>query len=207
MTTPGQQVRRATVEDLPQLSALWRQANLPWQDLEKRFKEFQVLQSASGQLIGAVGLHIVGTDGCLHHEAFVRSSSEDSCRQALWERLRIVAQNHGLVRVWTQNHTPFWPANGFGVASPELLQKRPAAFSSADHPWLVMQLRDEASAAAAIEREFAVFKAASREETDRMHRQARVLKIIAGVVAAVVFILVMVWAYSLFRLKSGRPGP
>jgi N-acetylglutamate synthase-like GNAT family acetyltransferase len=204
--TSDHQVRRATIDDLPQLSALWRQGNLPWQDLEKRFQEFQVVQSANGQVIGAVGLQIAGSEACLHHEAFAQPNQADALRGTLWERVRIVAQNHGLVRVWTQMDLPFWRSAGFGAAGPEQLQKRPPAFASVDHPWLVVQLKDEAATALSIDREFALFKAASREETEKVHRQARVMKIVAGIVAAVVFILVIVWAYSFFKLKSGRPG-
>ena len=53
MMTPNQQVRRATVEDLEKLVPLWQQENLPWEDLEKRFKEFQVVEGAGGELLGA----------------------------------------------------------------------------------------------------------------------------------------------------------
>ena len=36
------QVRRATLEDLPKLIALWQKEFLPWEVLEKRFTEFQI---------------------------------------------------------------------------------------------------------------------------------------------------------------------
>src|SRR5947208_15870874 len=70
MTAPNQQVRRATVEDLQKLAALWKQENLPAQDLEKRFKEFQVVEGEGGGILAAVGLQIVGPEGRLHSEAF-----------------------------------------------------------------------------------------------------------------------------------------
>src|SRR5262249_43479573 len=66
MTTPNQQVRRATIEDLQKLIVLWQQEGLPWQELEKRFKEFQVVEGEESELLGTVGLQISGHEGCLH---------------------------------------------------------------------------------------------------------------------------------------------
>src|SRR5215470_14732141 len=121
MTTSDTQLRRATVEDLPQLSALWRQENLPWQDLEKRFKEFQVAQSPSGQLLGAIGLQVAGGDGWLHSPAFAEAGQADALCPRLWERTRILAQNHGLFRVWIQSTLPFWQTNGFRQPTGDVL--------------------------------------------------------------------------------------
>ena len=55
MTTPNLQVRRATIDDLPRLVPLWQREDLPWEALEKRFKEFQVVEESGGELIGALG--------------------------------------------------------------------------------------------------------------------------------------------------------
>src|SRR2546426_5938551 len=102
MTTPNVQVRRATVEDLAKLVPLWKAEDLPCDELEKRFKEFQVLESAGGALLGAVGLQIAGSEAHLHSEVFARPDEADSLREKLWERAHVLANNHGLVRVWTQ---------------------------------------------------------------------------------------------------------
>src|SRR4051812_28406856 len=99
MTRPNQQVRRATVEDLRKLAALWQQENLPPQDLEKRFKEFQVVEGEGGELLGALGLQISGHEGRLHSEAFAHAEEADSLRELLWERAKIVATNFGLIRL------------------------------------------------------------------------------------------------------------
>ena len=50
MTPPNPQVRRATIEDLPQLVLLWRREGYAVSDLEKRFKEFQVIDAPEGGL-------------------------------------------------------------------------------------------------------------------------------------------------------------
>src|SRR5438552_10669281 len=125
MMTPNQQVRRATVEDLRQLVPLWKQENLPWQDLEKRFKEFQVVAGQGGEVLGAIGLEIAGQEGRLHSEVFTHHDQADALRQTLWERIQIVANNFGLVRIWNQFTTPFWNQTAFQYASSEVFAKLP----------------------------------------------------------------------------------
>jgi N-acetylglutamate synthase-like GNAT family acetyltransferase len=191
---------------LPQLTALWRRENLPWQDLEKRFKEFQVAQSPSGQLLGAIGLQVAGGDGWLHSEAFLEPNQADALCQRLWERTRILAQNHGLFRVWTQSALAFWQTTGFGEAAGDALAKLPPSFSGGSSKWVMLQLKEE-STALTIDREFALFKEANKEQTEKMHRQARVLKVVAAIVAMIVFVLVMIWAYSFYKIHGAKPGP
>src|SRR5262249_36589631 len=129
----------------------------------------------------------------------------DALRDKLWERVRIVAGNFGLVRVWTQFNTPFWNATGFQYAPAEMLPKLPADFAGDPHPWKAIQLRAEAAAPASLDKEFAMFKEAEKERTEQMFRQARVLKLIAALVAVVVFVLVAIWAYLFFRMQGRAP--
>jgi N-acetylglutamate synthase-like GNAT family acetyltransferase len=206
MTTPNPQVRRATIEDLPKLVALWQQENLPWQDLEKRFKEFQVVQASGGEIAGAVGLQVVGAEGQLHSEVFGRAEMADTLREALWERAQVLAKNHGLVRLWTQFATPFWNHSGFRYASADVLAKRPAAFADNGRPWQFLQLRDEAAAPVSIDKEFALFREMERERTDKMYRQAKLLKLVAIVVVLVVFGLVAFLVLSWMRARGRLPG-
>src|SRR5689334_7905888 len=117
MTTQNPQVRRATIEDLPKLVALWQAEGLPVQTMEKRFKEFQVIAGTDDAILGVVGLEIAGLEGRLHSEAFAHPEQADDLRALFWERFQVLAQNHGLVRVWTQFATPFWTHSGFQVAS------------------------------------------------------------------------------------------
>ena len=53
-----QDVRRATLDDLPQLIELWQMEKLPVEVLDKRFTEFQVVADASGRIVGAVGMQL-----------------------------------------------------------------------------------------------------------------------------------------------------
>ena len=167
MTIPNLQIRRANVEDLPRLIPLWKEENLPWAELEKRFKEFQVAAGEGGELLGALGMQIAGLEGCLYGEVFLHPEQADELRDQLWERMQVIAKNHGIFRVWTQLATPFWDHNGFNPANAELLAKRPAAFPDDAHAWLFIQLREEpVGIPPSIEKEFALFKEAERARTE-----------------------------------------
>lgn len=205
MTVPNVQVRRATVEDIARLVPLWQQEDLPWQTLEKRFKEFQVVEAPGGELLGALGLEISGTEGRLHNEVFGHPEQADALRDLLWERMQVVAKNHGLVRIWSQFETPFWHHSGFQYAAAETLAKLPAAFGNGGRPWQFVQLRDDAAAPISIDKEFAAFKEMERESTEKVLRQAKVLKMVAAVVVVAVFILVALFFFSWFKARSHMP--
>jgi len=206
MTTPNPQVRRATIEDLPKLATLWRQENLPVEDLEKRFKEFQVVEGTGGELAAAVGLQVAGLEARLHSEVFAHAEQADALRDLLWERAQVVAQNHGLVRLWTQFGTPFWNHNGFRYPAPDVLAKLPPAFGGEPQPWQFLQLKDEVAAPVSIDKEFALFREMEKERTEKIFRQAKVLKLVAFIVVLVVFCLVAFLVMSWFRAKGRPPG-
>jgi N-acetylglutamate synthase-like GNAT family acetyltransferase len=206
MSTLGLQVRRATVDDLPKLLLLWKQENLSGSDLEGRFKEFQVVENETGGIAGAIGLQVSGHEGRLHSEAFEDFGQADALRGALWERIRTVAQNHGLVRIWSQFTSPYWRTIGLDQASNELLTKLPHNFGSDRNPWLYVQLREEVHAAVSLDKEFALFKESEKEQVDKIMRQARLFKVIAGVVVTLVFVLVIVWAIMFFKFQKRLPG-
>jgi N-acetylglutamate synthase-like GNAT family acetyltransferase len=205
MTNPTLQVRRATVDDLPRLLALWQKENLPAQELEGRFKEFQVIEN-EGEIAGALGLQVSGHEGRLHSEAFEDFGQADALRGLLWERMKTVAQNFGLVRVWSQFTSPFWRTIGFDHASNEVLTRLPQNFGADRNPWLYVKLREEAGAVVSLDKEFALFRESEKESTAKMMRQARVMKIVAGIVAGVVFLMVIAWAVMFFKVQKRLPG-
>ena len=196
-------VRRATVDDLNGLKQLWERARLQVLDLERRLTEFQLLVSNESDLLGAIGLHIEGKQGQLHSEAFTQPEQEDRFRAQLWERLQIVARNHGLVRLWTQGRSPFWQQAGFGGASPELLKKLPTGFGDAQAYWLALQLKEENLAAFSLEQEFELFQAAQKEESERLRRLGRSLK---NIVMAFVGIILAIGLFFLARMLLGNPS-
>ena len=198
-------VRRATLDDLIQMAELWKSMHFPVEDLNKRVTEFQVAESPEGKLVGALGLQMAEKQGRIHSEAFSDFSLADHLRPMLWDRIHAVANNHGLVRLWTQFATPFWNQSGFQYASSEILTKLPGGFAGDPHPWKFTQLRAEVAAVPSIDKEFARFKEAEKERTEQMFRQARVLKIIAAIVAVGVFILVAIWGYAFLKMQGRAP--
>jgi N-acetylglutamate synthase-like GNAT family acetyltransferase len=196
------EVRRATVEDVPKLVELWKSEQLPWQELEKRFKEFQVAAAADGGILGALGLQLSGLEGQMHSEAFLHEDQADLLRDKLWERMRILAGNHGLVRLWTPLAAPFWHTNGLKPPDKDVMARLPAAFGDAKLPRLVLQLKEQSAPAISIEKEFALFQEAEKQDVQRLFHQAKVLKMVALVVAILVALLVLVWAYLMYRARQ-----
>ncbi len=206
MTLSNLQVRRATVEDLAVLKPLWQQDNLPVPDLEQRFKEFQVAVNPEGKVLGAIGLQLAGPEGLIHSEVFVHPEQADELREKLWERAQVLARNHGLLRLWTPLQTPFWRANGFRQSEADLLSRLPAVFGPASLPWLYIQLKEEGQEIS-LEKEFALFRQTEKDETEKLYRQARVLKMIAFALSVGLFLLVIVWAFLFLRAQGRLPRP
>ena len=63
-------IRRATTDDFQSLRLLWNSVRLPAGDLEKRLTEFQVVEAADGQIVGAIGVQIIGRHALLHSEGY-----------------------------------------------------------------------------------------------------------------------------------------
>ena len=206
MTMPNLQARRATIDDLQKLFPLWQKEGLPAEDLGKRLPEFQIVEIPGGDMVGALALQVVGLDARMHSEAFADPAQADSVRAKLWERVQTVAKNHGLIRLWTQIQTPFWHQSGLKEPPPEVMQKLPPAFAGAALPWSFIQLKEEVGPPISVEKEFALFKEAEAERTNRIHQQAKVLKLVAAVVVVLVFALVAALMLYWMRYK-GMPKP
>jgi N-acetylglutamate synthase-like GNAT family acetyltransferase len=200
-------VRRATVDDLVPLRRLWQQARWPVDALEKRLTEFQVVETAAGDLLGSVGLQIENAQGKIHTEVYRDPGQTAELRPRLWERLQSLSRNHGLSRLWVENgNAMFWLERGFEVAGSDLLKTMPPCFGAGDgQQWLTLKLRDETETALLLERELAVFRETQREGAEAVARQARLLRLLAGVLVCGVLLLIAwsVWAI-LHHLKHGR---
>jgi N-acetylglutamate synthase-like GNAT family acetyltransferase len=196
-------VRRATVDDLPKLTTLWNSMNLSVADLEKRLTEFQIVESAEGDLLGGIGIQIIGRHGRLHSEGFADFSIANHVRPQLWERIRSLAQNHGLVRLWTQETAPFWKQTGFQTASGEVLAKLPAAWTSPDSEWLTQQLRDEQAVEVDLDKEFKQFMEAEKSRTSGIMQQAHLMKQIATVLAIILALGVLVMLIFFAKNRFG----
>jgi N-acetylglutamate synthase-like GNAT family acetyltransferase len=202
------QVRRATVEDLPALRRLWQAAGLNAPELEKRLTEFQVVESPAGEPVGAVAIQITGKHARLHSEVFASGDQADDFRARLWKRLNAVAVNHGLVRLWTQERAPYWHQNGFVPAAGEALQKLPPAFAGLAGDWFTRQLREETAAPPSVEHEFELFKQAQMEERAQIMKQARAVKVLAGIVSVILLVIIVVAMAVYFKRqpRTRLPG-
>lgn len=197
--------RRATTDDLGALVALWQTAHLPAHELEKHFTDFQVAIDHNGRLSGAIGIDVVGKEARVHSEAYIDFGMTDSIRPLLWQRVQTLAQNLGLFRLWTIESAPYWKKEiGFVEANAAMREKLPERFGSREQPWMTLQLRDEVAAPEHLEKEFAMFREAQRAETERMFQQARNLKILATLLAALLLFFVIVAGIYLLRHSHPR---
>ena len=209
MNSPEYTARRATVDDLSGLKILWERARFQVLDLEKRLTEFQLIVSDAGDLIGALALHIEAKQGLLHSGAFAQPEQEEQFRPQLWERIQSVARNHGLNRLWTQEGASFWLQAGFVEGSAETLPRLPPGFGDRQARWLTLQLKDENVAALSIEHEFELFQMAQKEETERLRRLGRRMKVtvfvVIGIVATIGLLVIVRMAVK--NPSLGIPGP
>jgi len=165
-------IRRATTDDFQSLQALWQSMRFAADDLEKRLTEFQVVESADGAIVGAVGLQINGRHALLHSEGYTDFAVADAARELLWERIRTIASHHGVFRLWTREQSPFWVRWGFQPATLENLERLPAEWNGPGEPWLTIQIKDE-EALAAMDKEIELFKAEGKKRTEEALAQAR----------------------------------
>jgi N-acetylglutamate synthase-like GNAT family acetyltransferase len=192
--------RRATVDDLAQLAELWRAMQLPAAELEKQFTDFQVAEDAQGKLAAAIGLHIEGGHGRIHSETFADFGLTDILRPALWERLQVVAQNHGLFRLWTEEAAPWWKKDaGFSTASEELLQKLPESYGARHPAWLTLKLKEEVPDSFLLDKEIAMLREAERIRLEKFMHRGKVLKTIGTVIAVLVFLFALAVLFLVVR--------
>lgn len=203
MIPPTYQMRRATIEDLDRLRSLWAQTGLPNSALDKSLTEFQVAEAADGTLLACIALQLEAQQGKIHTPCYRSPEWRLALEQPLWERVQSVARNHGLWRIWTQDPSPFWRATGFQVAESKALEKLPPRFGRQEDGWAVLQLRDETVPAISFEREFELFKQSQEDWTRRALRQARTLRVVAILIAVLLFALT---GWMLWHLMQNLPG-
>jgi len=195
---PALRVRRATVDDLVALRAIWLSMRLPADELEKRLKEFQVVEDAEGNVVGAVGIQFSKQYALLYGEGFSDFSVADAARELFWRRFETLAANHGIFRFWTQETSPFWTRWGFQPANPEILSRLPEEWKASEGRWLTLELKNEEAVTAALGTKFAGFLDAEKKETARVAEKARTLKTVVTVVGFTIGFLCIGIAIYLF---------
>lgn len=175
-------VRRATTDDLPALKSLWTSMHLPAEELEKRLTEFQVVVDADDLFLGAIGFQVARQHALLHNEGFTDYSIADNARQLFWDRIRVLAANFTVFRLWTQERSSSWKTFGFRPPEPEILARLPDEWKNEfDGAWLTFQLKDEAAIAEALGTTFAGFMDAEKRQTARVMEQAQTMRTIITV--------------------------
>jgi hypothetical protein len=198
MTVSNYRVRRATLDDISQLTAIWKSMGFPADELAKRVTEFQVAEGAEGKVLGAVGLQIAQRQGRVHSEGFSDFALADQLRPLLWDRAHAVATNHGLFRLWTQEQAPFWSHCGLITADAEALGKLPAAWRNSSQSWLTLKLKEDVETVS-LDKEFALFMESEKQRTQKAFEHAKILKVVATLLALAILALVMVGAFLVIR--------
>ena len=197
-------VRRATIEDLPALNAIWQSMHLAEAGLDRRITEFQAAVDAGGNIVGAIGFQLLGKQALLHSEGFTDFGLADQLRPLLWDRLKMVAANHGTVRVWTRETARFWSRDLMAPPDAEALEKLPPDWKDFPGDWLVIKLRDDVEEVLSLDKEFAMFAEAERERSRQALSQAKLFKTIATGIAVILGLAVLV--ISVILILNKPPG-
>src|ERR1035437_6911088 len=190
-------IRRATTDDFQSLKSLWNSMRLPADELEKRLTEFQVIEAADGQIVGAIGVQIIRQHALLHSEGYTDFAVADAARQLFWERIQTITAHHGVFRLWTQENSPFWVHWGFQPANAETLERLPDEWKPSEGKWLTIQLKNE-EAIATLEKELALFRESEKKRTAQALDQARTMTTTITIIAFVVGIVLICVAIYLF---------
>jgi N-acetylglutamate synthase-like GNAT family acetyltransferase len=197
------QARRATIEDLPRLKELWTLMQLDGVNLEHELTDCQVVAAPEGNVVGCLTFTMAQRQGWLHSEAFEDYGLAEAARPALWERLQTLAQNHGLVRLWTREQSPFWTHNLFRPATATELAKLAPGWDRNARGWLTVPLKDE-DAIAVAEKELALFAEFGKRQTEQALGPVRVLKRI--LLAGIIILALLFFGAMLWLLISRRGG-
>jgi len=183
-------IRRATVDDRSALKTIWASMRLPADELEKRLTEFQVVENADGEVVGALGFQMLRQHALLHNESYSDFAVADAARELFWDRLQTLAANHGVFRVWTQERSPFWKSFGFQPPGGAILTRLPEEWKNEfEGGWLTLQLKNEEVISAALEKQFAPFMTEEKLETQKLSDKAKRINTIIIVVGFAIGIL------------------
>jgi len=204
MSSSVYHARRAHLDDLPALKALWETMRFPAAELEKHLTDFQVVHDSNHQIVGAVGFQMLRRQGRIHSEAFNDFGVTDEVRPLLWTRIQTLCTNHGVIRVWTQERVPFWIQNGFRAAVPGALELLPEVWDRSLPGWLTLPLRDE-QAIASLDKEFAMFVESEKGRSAVALSQARTLKTALLAITGLIILALAIGAIYVFVTRVA-PG-
>lgn len=194
--------RRAAVEDLAALQALWQEVGMPWEELGGFLNEFQVTTDDDGLITSAIGMLIEGDQALLHSEAIRPGSDADLARSALWRRVQIVARHQGVQRVWTQEDAEYWRSSGFSPVPPPLVDRVQASFLKSADSWTACDLMDPERAKAMVNEQLAILEAERMREAEAFQHKVRIFRAFAILLA---FVVLSACLWFLYRIAN-TPG-
>jgi N-acetylglutamate synthase-like GNAT family acetyltransferase len=187
--------RRAAAEDLESLQELWSASELPADELAGFLGEFQVVTDPDGRVLHAIGLLVEDDQGLLHSEALAPGSSHDpdSCRSTAWKRLRIIARNQGVRRIWTREDAAYWSTCGFQpVAASDLPEPLPS-FATREDGWWLFRHPEPSQAAQMIQQEMALWQTQREQEAEGFRNRLATFRVVAWGLVLVVAVLTVVF--------------
>ena len=197
-------IRRATVDDLPALKAIWLSMQLPTEPLENRLTDFQVVERA-GEVVGAIGFQIVRTAALLYGEGYSDFSVADAARELFWDRAKKISANLGVFRLWTQENSPFWQHWGFQPASEENLARLPEPWQTSEGKWFTLELKNEDVVNAALTKQFGQFsEGEKRNSTDAASRAKKVSNLIAVLFFIIGFAALGIAGWLFLRFRNSH---
>lgn len=180
-------VRRASIEDLPQLKLHWESTGVDNEALEKKLTEFQIAEDAEGTIRGVIGVRLAEQEAWIYHESFSYEDQGDPIREAIWLRIKNLAQNHALFKIWTHSTAPSWNNLGFVDATPDILSGKPSVFENETNRWKVLVLR-EPEQGISLDKEFELFQQEQLADRENLMNQAALMKKLSYVLLVIVVI-------------------
>jgi N-acetylglutamate synthase-like GNAT family acetyltransferase len=195
--------RRATIEDLGALEILWSQSGLPATELGKFLTEFHVVTDSEGQILHAIGLLVEGDQALLHSEALSvpLPVEPDVCRAAVWRRLRILARNQGISRIWTQEDAEYWRVSGYQAIPESQLPPELPSFVQREAGWWMHQSPDTAQADLMVQREFALWKTQREQESQSFQQRVKAFRAVALGLFGLSLILLLGFLFYAAKLR------
>lgn len=210
MSSAQLEARRATLDDLSGLRQLWQDSGVSDRSLEKRLTEFQIVEDFTDNIVACAGFQIAARQGFVDYFLCQNPEFRDSAQLLLWERIQALAQNHGLVRLWTQESGVFWSNQGFSEADDTLRSKIPSKFGESPEKWKTLQLRDESVNSLSWEQHLALLQQSQKKIARKTAERIRIARWFAGFVALVV-LFAMIWlAWKMVNhvmVPGSAPGP
>lgn len=182
--------RRANIDDIPALQALWFRHDFDPEELEQRLIEFQVAESESGELHAAIGIRTAQRQALLHHECW-SAEMTPSLRRNLATHAFSVCEKMQVWRVWTNLADIHWEEMGFDAASPEQLDELPPGFGDWKQSWMFRKLKEDIANNENLARQFELLKMENDVNNTRIAQTGKLMQLFGYLVVSVIVVAII----------------